>query len=138
VRYKFIIFLTLIVLLALACGAKSEADNSSREDWKTNVALWYEYRSKLIFTATETTSRTGEKEMNLIANNRDALISIFKRLELDGVPSMNEKRGTILRMIDRAPGGDRVAMSEKLATDISAFWDEVLKYADKYGISSGK
>ncbi|MBN1695611.1 hypothetical protein JW879_09505 [candidate division WOR-3 bacterium] len=136
-RHRFIIFLTLIILLALACGAKSEADNSTREDWKTNVALWHEYRSKLIFAATETTSRTGEKEMSLIANNRDVLISIFKRLKLDGVPSMNEKRGTILRMIDKAPGGNRVAMSEKLATDISSFWDEVLKYAEKYGVSSG-
>ncbi len=137
-RHKFIIFLTLIILLELACGAKSEADNSTQKDWKTNVALWHEYRNKLIFTATETTSRTGEKEMSLIANNRDALISIFKRLELDGVPYMNEKRGTILRMIDKAPGGNRVAMSEKLATDISAFWDEVLKYAEKYGVSSGE
>lgn len=137
-RHKFIMFLTLIILLALACGAKSEADNSTREDWKTNVVLWQEYRNKLIFTATETTSRTGKKEMSLIANNRDALISIFKRLELDGVPSMNEKRKNILMMIDKAPGGNRVAMSEKLSTEISAFWDEILKYAEKYGVSSGK
>jgi hypothetical protein len=138
VRYKFIIFLTLIILLASACGAKSEADNSTREDWKINVTLWQEYRNKLIFTATETTSRTGEKEMSLIANNRDALISIFKRLKLDGVPSMNEKRKNILTIIDKAPGGSRVVMSEKLSTEISAFWDEVLKYAEKYGVSSGK
>jgi hypothetical protein len=138
VRYKFIIFLTLIILLVSACGAKSEADNSTREDWKTNVALWQEYRNKLIFTATETTSRTGKKELSLIANNRDALISIFKRLKLDGAPSMNEKRMNILIMIDKAPGGSRVVMSEKLSTEISAFWDEVLKYAEKYGVSSGK
>ena len=135
---KFIFFLVLIFLLSSACGAKSEADNSTREDWKINVALWQEYRNKLIFTAAETTSRTGKKEMSLVANNRDALISIFKRLKLDGVPSLDEKRKNILMMIEKAPGGNRVAMSEKRANDISAFWDEVLKYAEKYGISSGR
>jgi hypothetical protein len=41
-------------------------------------------------------------------------------------------------MIEKAPGGNRVALSEKLATDISDFWDEVLKYSEKYGVSSGK
>jgi hypothetical protein len=118
--------------------AKSEADNSTQEDWKANVALRHEYRNKLIFTATETTSPAGGKEMSLIANNRVAFVSILKRLKPDGVPSMSEKRRNILKMIVKAPGGYRVALPEKLATDISDFWDEVLKYAEKYGVSSGK
>ncbi len=137
-RDKSIIFLTLIILLILTCGAKSEVGNSTQEDWKTNVLLWHEYRNKLIFTATETTSPTGKKEMSLVAHNRDALVSIFKRLELDEVPSMNEEREDILKMIKQAPGGERVNMSEKLATDISFFWDEILKYAEKHGISPEK
>ncbi len=137
-RNKSIFLLLPVILLTISCGAKSEVDNSTQEDWKTNVALWHEYRNKLIFTATETTSRTGKKEISLIANNRDALISIFERLKLDGVPSMNEKRKNILGIIEKAPGGNRVAMSENLSNDVSAFWDEVLRYAEKYGVSPEK
>lgn len=137
-RSKSILFLSLIVLIFSACRAEFEVDNSTAEDWKTNIALWKEYRSKLVFTATETTSPTGKKEYSLIAHNRKALISIFESLKLDGVPSMDEKRENILKMINNAPGGNRVNMSGKLSTDISNFWDKVLKYAEKHGVNPDK
>ncbi len=134
-RNKSIIFLALIILFLSACGTKYEIDNSTPEDWRTNVALWHAYRNKLIFTATETTSPIGKKEMRLVASNRNTLISIFERLELDGVSSMNERRNDILKMIQQSPGGERVNMSGKLAADISNFWDKVLNYAEKHGVS---
>lgn len=134
-RNKSIIFLTLIILFLSACGTKYEVDNSTAEDWRTNVALWHSYRNKLIFTAIETTSPEGEKEMKLVASNRNVLVSIFQRLELDGVPSMNESRKNILRIIQQSPGGEKVNMSGNLSSSISNFWDKVLKYAEKHGVS---
>jgi hypothetical protein len=135
---KFVVFLMLIILILTTCGTESEADNSTKEDWETNIALRHEYRNKLIFTATETTSPTGKKGMSLVAHNRDSLISIFERLQLEGVPSMDERRDDILKMIKESSGGERVNMSGKLATDISNFWDKVLKYAEKHGVSPEK
>jgi len=132
-NHKSIIFLTLIILLLSTCGAKYDGDNSTAEDWKTNVALWHTYRNKLIYKATESTSAEGGTR--LVVSNRKILISIFERLELDGVPSMNKERENILKMIERTTVGDKVDMSGKLAADISNFWDKVLNYAEKHGVN---
>jgi len=137
-RNKSMVFLMLILLVLTACGTESEADNSTKEDWETNLALRHEYRNDVIFTATETTSPTEKKEMSLVAHDRDKIISIFERLELEGVPSMNERRDDILKMIKQSPGGERLDMSGKLATDISNFWEDVLKYAKKHGVTPEK
>ena len=132
---KSIIFMVLILLLSSACGTESEIDDSTKEDWETNLALRHEYRNDVIFTATETTSPAGKKEMSLVAHDRDAIISIFERLELSGVPSMHKRRMNILKIIEQSPGGERLDMSGKLATDISNFWEDVLKYAKKHGVT---
>ena len=89
---KSVIFVVLILLLSSACGTEAEIDDSTKEDWEKNLALRHEYRNDVIFTATETTSPTGKKEMSLVANDRDTIISIFERLELARVPSMHKKR----------------------------------------------
>ncbi len=135
---KSIIFIVLILLLSSACGTEAEVDNSTKEDWETNLALRHEYRNDVIFTATETTSPTGKKEMTLVAHDRHAIISIFERLELAGVPSMHKRRMNILKMIEQSPGGERLDMSRKLATDISNFWEDVLRYAKKHGVTPEK
>jgi len=135
---KSIIFMVLIFLLSSACGTEAEIDDSTKEDWETNLALRHEYRNDVIFTATETTSPTGKKEMTLVAHDRDAIISIFERLELEGVPSMHKRRVNILEMIEQSSGGERLDMSGKLATDISNFWEDVLKYAKKHGVTPEK
>ncbi len=135
---KSIIFIVLILLLSSACGTEAEVDNSTKEDWETNLALRHEYRNDVIFTAAETTSPTGKKEMSLVAHDRDEIIPIFERLELEGVPSMDERRDNILKMIKQSPGGKRLDMSGKLATDISNFWEDVLNYAKKHGVTPEK
>jgi hypothetical protein len=135
-NHKSIIFLTLIILLLSTCGAKYDGDNSTVKDWKTNLALWHTYRNKLIYKTTESTSAEGEKR--LLVSNKKILISIFERLALDGVPSMDKERNNILKMIEETAVGNKVDMSGKLATDISNFWDKVLKYAEKHGANPEK
>ena len=137
-KNKSVLFLALIILALAACGTEAEVDNSTKEDWETNLALRHEYRNDVIFTATETTSPTGKKEMTLVAHDRHAIISIFERLELEGVPSMHKRRVNILEMIEQSSGGERLDMSGKLATDISNFWEDVLKYAKKHGVTPEK
>jgi len=135
---KSILFLTLIFLIFSACGTEAGVDSSTKEDWEINLALRHEYRNDVIFTAAETTSPTGKKEMTLVAHDRHAIISIFERFELEGVPSMDKRRDDILKMIKESPGGERLYMSGKLATDISNFWEDVLKYAKKRGVTPEK
>jgi hypothetical protein len=134
-RNKYTLFLLFVILFAISCGTESGIDDSTKEDWETNLKLWNEYSNKLIFTATETTSPTGKKEVSLVANNREALVFIFERLELAGVPSMHERRMHILELIEQAPGSNRVDMSGKLATYISNFWEDILRYARKHGVT---
>lgn len=137
-RKKTRVLLALVIFFFIACGSDSTIDNSTKENWETNIKLRHEYRNKLIFTAAETTSPTGKKKMSLVAHDRDALISIFERLELEGVPSMDERRDDILKIIKESSGGEKVNMSGKLATDISNFWEDVLKYAKKHGVTPEK
>ncbi len=125
---------TLILASPERLAAQDKTDTSTAADWKTNCACHTEYRTKLMFSASETTTADGKRTVAWAAMNRTRFVAVFKKLVLDRVPALKKRRDTILAGIARAPGGRRVVLLPELHKMINRFWDDIDTAAAKHGV----
>ena len=120
----------LIILSAPCVNAQSEEmKKTSNQTWVKNCTLRSNYRSKLIFTATQTGNNVC-----WVANNRRAYISVFDGLLLDNTPAIKLRRDKIMKLISMAPGEHSVMISAELSQEVDALWDDILTKAKSIGI----
>lgn len=123
----------LTVTSSIFAGDKKDVSTSS--DWKTNCSLHNEYHNKLIFSAVETTTASGKRQVMFAARNRTQYLSVFKKLKLDSVPSLKAQRDRIVNMAEKAQGGSSVAISPEMDRDVRDFWKKIAHLVKQHGVS---